>query len=69
MAKKKGSKESQGRGKSVTFKLTKQQQDIIRKTLNVDLDELTIVEVTHYEIGVSVRGWPPAWGGCPPPPN
>ena len=57
------------KAKSVTIKLTPKQQEALKKAFGVNLEELDIVQTTHYELGVSVRGWPPAWGGCPEPPN
>jgi len=54
--------------KSITIKLTREQQKVIKDTFGISLEELNIVQTVHYELGVSVRGWPPAWGGCPEPP-
>jgi len=65
MAKKK--QEKTPKEKSITIKLTPAQRKVIKDTFGIDLEELNIVQTVHYELGVSVRGWPPAWGGCPPP--
>jgi len=67
MPKKKESIPSKPSERCVTIKLTPAQKKQVKDVLGVDLEDLNIVETVHYELGVSVRGWPPAWGGCPSP--